>query len=86
MANASRDDIESQGPDAASADTCAGARQTAEAFSRLVDLDGDAFELLGRYERSLWRQFAHTLATLELIVSGSLTPPCTGRAESEDAH
>ena len=44
-----------------------GARVAAQFFWRLINLHSDAFALLGRYEDSLWRHFAHTLATLEVI-------------------
>jgi hypothetical protein len=38
-------------------------------FLRLADLDKGAFELLGRYEASLWRQLRQTLFTLDVQIS-----------------
>ncbi len=66
-ANGSLHGIESREPDAAGQSMSVGARETAQSFWRLVNLNSEAFALLGRYEHSLWRHFARTLATLELI-------------------
>jgi hypothetical protein len=44
-------------------------------FLRLVDLGKGAFELLGRYEVSLWRQMRQTLFTLDVQISDVNTQP-----------
>ena len=44
-------------------------------FLRLVDLGKGAFQLLGRYEASLWRQMRQTLFTLDVQISDVNTQP-----------
>ena len=48
------------------------AESKARAFLRLCNLNGDAFDRLGRYETSLWRQAVQTLFLLENASSRSL--------------
>ena len=43
------------------------ARQVAQCYTRLVNLDKALFERVGYYEARLWRQFADTLVALDLI-------------------
>jgi len=43
------------------------ARQVAQCYTRLANLDKAVFERVGYYEARLWRQFANTLVLLELI-------------------
>jgi hypothetical protein len=42
-------------------------RNVTHAFQRLVNLDTDVFERLGRYEAALWRQTVQTLFALRLV-------------------
>ena len=43
------------------------ARQVAQCYTRLANLDNALFERVGYYEARLWRQFANTLVVLDLI-------------------
>ena len=47
------------------------ARQVAQCYTRLVNLDKALFERVGYYEARLWRQFANTLVVLDLIQRSS---------------
>ena len=53
------------------------AESKARAFLRLCNVNGDAFDRLGRYETSLWRQAVQTLFLLENAANrfSALKPP-----------
>jgi hypothetical protein len=42
-------------------------RQMTHTFQRLINLDGNVFERLGRYEAALWRQMLHTLFAIRSL-------------------